>query len=75
MPIFFIIDGVKICLFFDDHNPPHFHAIIAEYEAVIEIKTLKTLEGNLPKNKKQKILKWATSNKEELIEIWNDLNI
>ena len=32
MPTFFIIEGVKICLFFDDHNPPHFHALFAEYE-------------------------------------------
>ena len=74
MPTFFVIDGVKICLFFDDHSPPHFHALIAEYEAVIEIKTLRILKGDLPKNKKQMILKWASSNKGELIEIWDALN-
>ena len=49
MPTFYIIDGVKIVLYFDDHNPPHFRAIIAEYDALIEIKTLKILEGDLPK--------------------------
>jgi len=74
MPTFFIIEGVKICLFFDDHNPPHFHAFIAEYEAVIEIYSLEFIRGDLPKNKKQKILKWAELNREELIEIWDDLN-
>jgi len=74
MPTFFIIEGVKICLFFDDHNPPHFHAFIAEYEAVIEIHSLEFIEGDLPKNKKRKILKWAELNTEELIEIWDDLN-
>ncbi|MEM9937189.1 MAG: DUF4160 domain-containing protein, partial [Bacteroidota bacterium] len=24
-------------LYFTDHNPPHFHAIYAEYKALIEI--------------------------------------
>ncbi|MBK8506071.1 MAG: DUF4160 domain-containing protein [Saprospiraceae bacterium] len=74
MPTFFFIEGVKICLFFDDHTPPHFHAFIAEYEAVIEISSVEILKGDLPKNKKRMILKWAASNKEELMEIWFDLN-
>ena len=74
MPTFPIIEGVKICLFFDDHNPPHFHAFITEYEAVIEIDSLEFMKGDLPKNKKHKILQWAEQNKEELIEIWDDLN-
>ena len=74
MPTFFIVEDVKICLFFDDHNPPHFHAFIVEYEAVIEIYSLEFVKGDLPENKKRKILKWAELNKEELIEIWDDLN-
>ena len=74
MPTFFIIEGVKICLFFDDHRPPHFHAIIAEYEAVIEINSTTIMRGDLPENKKRKIIKWAETNKEELMEIWFDLN-
>jgi len=74
MPTFYIIEGVKIVLYFDDHNPPHFHAIIAEYDALIEIKTLEVLEGDLPKNKQKKILEWAKNHKVELQEIWNELN-
>lgn len=74
MPTFFIIEGVKICLFFDDHNPPHFHAFIGEYEAVVAILNNVILKGDLPKRKKQKILTWAESNKEDLMEIWIELN-
>ena len=74
MPTFYIIEGVKIVLYFGDHNPPHFHAIIAEYDALIEIKTLEVLEGELPKNKQQKILEWAEKHKAELQEIWDKLN-
>ena len=74
MPTFYIIDWVKTVLYFDDHNPPHFHAIIAEYDALIEIKTLKILEGDLPKNKQNKVLEWAKKHKADLQEIWNELN-
>ena len=74
MPTFYIIEGVKIVLYFDDHNPPHFHAIIAEYDALIEIRTLQVMEGELPKNKQKKVLEWAKEHKAELQEIWNELN-
>ena len=74
MPTFFIIGGVKIELYFDDHAPPHFHAIIGEYDALIEIETSVILKGDLPRNKKKLILKWAQENRDDLKSIWNDLN-
>lgn len=74
MPTYFIVDGVKIQLYFDDHAPPHFHTSIAEYKSLIEIETSEILEGDLPKNKKRGIIKWAKENREVLMEIWNDLN-
>jgi len=73
MPTFYTIEGVKIQLFFNDHVPPHFHAVIAEYEALIGIKEIEILEGSLPKNKRKKILEWAEANQPELMGIWNEL--
>lgn len=35
--------GIIIRMFYNDHSPPHFHAIYEEYEAIIEIKTLNIL--------------------------------
>jgi len=29
--------GIIIKMFFDDHHPPHFHAIYSDFEALIEI--------------------------------------
>lgn len=74
MPVFFVIDGVKIFFYYEDHNPPHFHAIIAEYEALVEINSSSIMIGDLPKNKRQKILDWCRFNKDELLQIWNTLN-
>lgn len=73
MPTYFIIDGVKIELYFKDHNPPHFHAIFSEYDAMIEIKTQSILNGSLPGNKKKRIIQWAKSNEKTLMAIWNNL--
>jgi len=70
MPTYYTIDGVKIQLFFNDHVPPHFHAVIAEYEALVSIESSEILEGSLPKNKKKKILKWAKDNQEDLSDLW-----
>ena len=32
-----------------DHPPPHFHALYAEHEALIDIRTLEVIEGDLPR--------------------------
>lgn len=37
--------GIIIRMFQNDHNPPHFHVIYQEYEALISINTLEVLKG------------------------------
>jgi hypothetical protein len=70
MPTFFTIDGIKIDLYYNDHIPPHFHAIYAEHEVLIEIDTLKVYRGSLPKAQEKKVKKWAKANQKQLKEIW-----
>ncbi len=31
--------GIKIFMYFNEHNPPHFHVEYNEYKASIDIKT------------------------------------
>lgn len=40
--------GIIIAMFFDDHNPPHFHARYGEENMAIEIGSLSVLEGQFP---------------------------
>ena len=40
--------GIIIRMFFDDHNPPHFHALYGNDEAWININTLGVFQGSLP---------------------------
>jgi len=42
LPTVHIIDSIKILIYYDDHLPPHFHAIYNEHEELIEINTLET---------------------------------
>ncbi len=73
MPTFFTFEGIKICLFFQDHNPPHFHAFYAEYEILIKIKDLEILEGELPRGQLKKVLAFAQDHQATLLEIWDSL--
>ena len=40
--------GIVIRMFYDDHNPPHFHAFYGSDEAWITVNTLAVFHGNLP---------------------------
>ncbi len=46
-------------MFWREHAPPHFHALYAEYEALIDIRTLEIIKGSLPKRALALVLEWA----------------
>ena len=63
-----VVDGVKIVFYANEHPPAHFHANIAEHRAVIDIVTLEVIAGSLPAAKRRKVLAWAASRKDVLLE-------
>ncbi|MEM1002435.1 MAG: DUF4160 domain-containing protein [Bacteroidota bacterium] len=73
MPTFFRFNGIKIELYYNDHSPPHFHAIYAEYEDLVEIESLEIYRGDLPRKQRKEVLAWAKQNQPILREIWNKL--
>ncbi len=74
MPTIKNIDSVKIDVYSREHLPPHFHAIYAEYEELIEIESLKTYIGKIPVAQRKKVTDWAKENKDYLMEIFKQLN-
>ena len=40
---------IPIRMFFNDHEPPHFHARYGEFEATVDIGTLDVMQGQLPR--------------------------
>lgn len=71
MPTISMFYGVAIQMFWTDHAPPHFHAIYAEDEALIDIRTLALIRGALPRRALALILEWAALHREELLEDWD----
>ena len=41
--------GIIIKIYFNDHNPPHFHAYYGEYDGAFDIQTLEMIYADLPK--------------------------
>lgn len=74
MPCIEIIDSVKIFIYYNDHDPPHFHAIYAEFQELIEIETLKSYAGYIPGKQRKKVINWAKRNQELLLVIWDNFN-
>ena len=72
MPTIAIVDSVRLVMYWNDHDPPHFHALLAENRAVIEIETFTVVEGHLPKHKLRAILKWAASRQDALFAAWRN---
>ena len=41
--------GIIIRMYYNDHDPPHFHAVYGEDEVLIDIDTLAVIRGELPR--------------------------
>lgn len=59
MPTVAVVDGVKIIFYGKEHWPAHFHARLAEHNAVFDIVRLEMVQGTLPVAKKRKVIEWA----------------
>ena len=57
-------------MYYNDHNPPHFHAQYGEYRADIRIHDLAILKGILPPKAIGLVTEWALLHQEELENNW-----
>ena len=74
MPPIHMLGAIKILMYFNDHAPPHFHAVYNEFEALISINTLEILRGHLPKNQRKTVINWASGNQAFLMAKWIAFN-
>ncbi len=65
--------GIVIRMYFDDHEPPHFHAIYSGQEAQIGVEPIALLAGNLPSRATSMVLEWAAIHQRELLQNWERL--
>ena len=65
--------GIIIRMYFDDHPPPHFHAIYSNEEMQISIDPIVILNGRLPRRALSMVLEWAALHQRELMHNWQRL--
>lgn len=70
MPTISMFRGIKITMYWNDHQPPHFHAFYGDNEVLVSIRDLEALEGSLPNKQMKMLLGWAALHQEELLENW-----
>ena len=63
--------GIVIMMYFDEHNPPHFHVKYNDYSGVVAIKSLNIIAGKLPARVRGLVEEWAEINQDDLIIMWN----
>jgi hypothetical protein len=62
--------GIIIAIYFDEHNPPHFHARYNEFNASISIQSFAIIEGSLPPKALGLVTEWAAIHQKELMVDW-----
>lgn len=63
--------GIAIYIYYNEHQPPHFHAFYGEREALISIGNLSILAGVIPPRSLGLIIEWASIHKDELLKVWD----
>ncbi len=62
--------GIVITMYFNEHNPPHFHVRYNSFEAQFDLTEGVFYKGVLPSRQARLVLAWYEIHKEELMELW-----
>jgi hypothetical protein len=70
MPRISAFYGIVIWMYWQDHQPPHFHAKYGNFEVIIAIDDLSVFAGKLPARALGLVIEWASMHQQELLENW-----
>ncbi len=62
--------GIVIKMYYNDHNPPHFHAEYGSSQFVVDVHTLAVIGGRLPPRATGLVMEWAAQHQQELQDAW-----
>jgi hypothetical protein len=65
--------GIVITMYFNDHNPPHFHVRYEDFRATVSIEALTILDGYLPNRAYALVCEWARMHQPALVANWTSL--
>ena len=62
--------GIVVYMYWRDHNPPHFHAIYGDEEALVKIADGTFFAGSLPRTAARLVAEWTELHRDELTANW-----
>ena len=70
MPEISVFFGIRVTMYYDDHNPPHFHAEYEGNKVLVDINKGRVIKGAFPSRQLKFVLAWAEIHQEELMKNW-----
>ncbi|MGA3210057.1 MAG: DUF4160 domain-containing protein [Terriglobales bacterium] len=61
-------------MYADDHRPPHFHVVGADFQVLVRISDFAVIAGKARKAQIAEAMTWAEENRETLAVKWVELN-
>jgi hypothetical protein len=62
--------GIVITMYYNDHDPPHFHVRYAQQHGIIAIDPLEVVAGRLSQRVQSLVIEWAEIHQDELRVDW-----
>ena len=59
MPEISLFYGIRVTMYYEDHNPLHFHAEYNGNKAIVDINEARVIKGALPSRQLKLILAWC----------------
>ena len=64
----------SIRVYADDHHPPHFHIVGADFQVLVRISDLSIIAGRARKAQIAEAMSWAEQHRELLARKWVELH-
>ena len=74
MPTIQRFGSVLLRMYVDDHRPPHFHIVSADFQVLVRISDLTVIAGEARPGQIAEALAWAREHREQLALRWAELN-
>jgi hypothetical protein len=71
MPTISFFLGISIRMFFNDHAPPHFHAVHGRDEAKFSIADGSLISGRMGPKQRRLVKQWTIMYHDALMRCWN----
>jgi Domain of unknown function (DUF4160) len=74
MPTLRRFGSVSVRMYADDHDPPHFHIVAPDFQALVRISDFAVIAGDALPSQIAEALAWARAHQDWLALKWAELN-